>query len=59
MSVFTITDENKNLVGWARNLVDAIGTKEHLERCGHKNLALRRVHDYDAEYKEIMAKIFQ
>lgn len=57
-SVFLVVDKNEKIVGWAGNRIEAIGTKEHLERKNKVNLAVRRVWRDEEGFKEAMAVIF-
>lgn len=62
-TLFIIYTKEDEAIGWARNLVEAIGVKEHIVRTrynGHDNeLYIKRYNEDDEEYKAIERNLFK
>lgn len=56
-AIFAIYDNNNNIIGWSRNLIDAIGTKEYFMRKGYNDLVIKRYNKDDKQYNEVVYKI--
>jgi len=62
-TLFIIYTKEEEAIGWARNLIEAIGVKEHMARTrynGHDNeLYIKRYNEDDKEYKAIERNLFK
>lgn len=62
-TLFIIYTKEEEAIGWARNLIEAIGVKEHIERTrynGYDNkLYIKRYNEDDEEYKAIEINLFK
>lgn len=62
-TLFIIYTKEEEAIGWARNLVEAIGIKEHMARMrynGNDNeLYIKRYNEDDKEYKAIERNLFK
>lgn len=62
-TLFIIYTKEEEAIGWARNLVEAIGVKEHMARTrysGHDNeLYIKRYNEDNEEYRAIERNLFK
>lgn len=62
-ALFIIYTKEEEGIGWARNLIEAIGVKEHIARTrynGNDNkLYIKRYNKDDEEYKAIERNLFK
>ena len=62
-TLFIIYTKKNKAIGWACNLVEAIGVKEHMARTRyneHDNeLYIKRYNENDEEYKAIERNLFK
>lgn len=62
-TLFIIYTREEEAIGWARNLIEAIGIKEHMARTRYNNndspLYIKRYNDDTKEYKMIKKKLFK
>lgn len=62
-ALFIIYTRGNEAIGWAHNLIDAIGIKEHMARTrynGHDNeLYIKRYNEDNEEYKAIERNLFK